>query len=57
MVQRSERPAAAKVAIGITRMARETSPIQKELEAAFRNTASTSALGIESILAVTVSAL
>lgn len=38
-------PAAAKVAIAITRMAQATSPIQKALEAAFRNIASTSAPG------------
>jgi len=48
-------PAAAKVAIAITRMAQVTFPIQKALEAGFKNTASTSDPVIEFTLAGMVS--
>jgi hypothetical protein len=48
--------AAAKVAIAITRMAQETSPMRRAVEAGFKNTASTSAPVIESTLAAMASA-
>jgi putative component of toxin-antitoxin plasmid stabilization module len=50
-------PAAAKVAIAITRMAQGNLSNTKSVGGGIQDIASTSALGIESIWAVTVSAL